>query len=161
MDSTGHWKDAGARFKCASRLSNNKMGVSFGGRKSKGSVAERDLIHKFWGEGWGAVRVAGSGSSQFPSPDLLVGNKLRKLALEVKAINADRKYFPKEEIEALQYFSEKYGAEPWVAIKFDRDQFYFVNPEDLKETKKSFVATVDLCKSKGLLLQEIIKSDFL
>ena len=52
--------------------------------KRKGTNAERDLIKLFWSVGWAAVRVAGSGSMQFPSPDLLVGNKIRRLAIEVK-----------------------------------------------------------------------------
>ena len=30
-------------------------------RKGKGINAERDLIHKFWGNSWAAVRVAGLG----------------------------------------------------------------------------------------------------
>ena len=31
-------------------------------KKSKGISAERELIHKFWGTGWAAVRVAGRGA---------------------------------------------------------------------------------------------------
>ncbi len=55
------------------------MGISHARRKSKGSAAERELIHKFWANSWGAIRVAGSGSSQFPSPDILVGSKIERL----------------------------------------------------------------------------------
>ena len=51
-------------------------------RKSKGINAERSLIHKFWAHNWAAIRVAGSGSSKYPSPDVLAGNNLRKLAIE-------------------------------------------------------------------------------
>ena len=43
--------------------------------KSKGINAERELIHKFWGVGWGAVRVAGSGSMRYPSSDILAANR--------------------------------------------------------------------------------------
>ena len=61
--------------------------------KSRGSNAERDLIHKFWGEGWAALRAAGSGSSQFPAPDIIASNNVRKLAIEVKLTTELKKYF--------------------------------------------------------------------
>jgi Holliday junction resolvase - archaeal type len=50
------------------------MAVAHRGRKSKGSKAERDLIHLFWSKGFAAMRAAGSGSSQHPSPDILAGD---------------------------------------------------------------------------------------
>ncbi|MBU0472221.1 MAG: Holliday junction resolvase [Nanoarchaeota archaeon] len=133
------------------------MGISHARRKSKGSVAERDLIHKFWGASWAAVRVAGSGSTQFPSPDLLVGNNLRKLALEVKATKDKKKYFSKQEINDLKYFALKFGAEPWVVIKFDRENYYFLNIEDLEETPASFTASLELAKRRGFIFEELIK----
>lgn len=134
------------------------MGISHGRRKSKGSAAERDLIHKFWAGGWAAVRVAGSGSTQFPSPDLLVGNSKRKLALEVKAISNHKKYFPKDEVSSLEYFAEKFGAEAWLVIKFDREGYYFIQPSNLKITTSSFVATLDICKEKGLSFEKLISN---
>ena len=79
-------------------------------RKSKGSAAERDLMHKFWAAGWAVVRAAGSGSTQFPSPDLIVGGGIRKLALEIKVTKDSKKYFPKQEIvdlEFLKYIASK------------------------------------------------------
>ena len=53
-------------------------------RKSVGINAERELIHLFWSSGWSAVRIAGSGSSHYPSPDLIASNIARKLAIEAK-----------------------------------------------------------------------------
>ncbi len=107
--------------------------------KSKGSNAERELVKMFWAEGWAAIRSAGSGSMHFPSPDLLVGNKLRRLAIEVKALRGDNKYFPKEEIRQLVNFSEYFGAESWLAIKFINKGWVFVNPEDLDDSGKNYV----------------------
>lgn len=125
--------------------------------KSKGSNAERELLGMFWAAGWAAIRSAGSGSMHFPSPDLLVGNKVRRLAIEVKCINNDKKYFPKDEIKQLINFSTYFGAEPWVAIKFSRCDWIFVNPEDLEETEKSYVfykKNIEL----GLSFEEVISS---
>jgi Holliday junction resolvase len=53
--------------------------------KIKGSNAERELLRMFWASSWACIRSAGSGSMHFPSPDLLAANKIRRLAIEVKA----------------------------------------------------------------------------
>lgn len=124
-------------------------------RKSRGINAERDLIHKFWAAGWAALRVAGSGSSQYPSPDVLASNNLRKIAIEVKLTTEKRKYFPAEEIKGLSYFAEKFGAEPWVAIKFFRHEWLFFTLEDLRETPGGFVVGPEEQK-RGLLFEELI-----
>ena len=125
-------------------------------RKSRGISAERDLIHKFWGEGWAAMRSAGSGSSQFPSPDILASNNVRKLAIEAKITTEARKYFPKDEIEGLQYFAEKFGAAPWIAVKFFREQWKFYMLEDLRETGRGFAITASE-KERGLLFSELVE----
>ena len=52
--------------------------------KSKGSNAERELIHMFWSKGFAAIRSAGSGSMKYPSPDLLVAKNNKILAIECK-----------------------------------------------------------------------------
>ncbi|MBR9700005.1 Holliday junction resolvase [Candidatus Woesearchaeota archaeon] len=125
--------------------------------KSKGINAERELIHKFWSVGWAAIRVAGSGSSKYPSPDILAGNNLRKLAIECKASGSDIRYLTKKEIDELKEFSQLFGAESWIAVRFDRMEWHFVNLEDLKFTGANYAVTKELIKNKGLLLEEIIK----
>jgi len=134
------------------------MAISHGRRKSKGSAAERDLMHKFWANGWAAVRAAGSGSTQFPCPDLIVGCGTRKLALEVKATKDKKKYFPQEEIRNLEFFSKKFGAEAWVVIKFDRENYYFIRTIDLEKTPASFVASFELAKTKGTTVDALLDS---
>jgi len=126
-------------------------------RKSKGINAERDLIHKFWASGWSAVRVAGSGSSRYPSPDILAGNNLRKFAIECKTSKDDSRYLTKDEVKELQIFSKMFGAESWIAVKFDRMEWHFLSLEDLKETENSFVVSKTIIQNKGLLLEEVIK----
>ena len=96
-------------------------------RKSVGINAERELIHLFWSSGWSAVRVAGSGSSHYPSPDILASNISRKIAVEAKVTKDKSKYFSKEEIEQLRLFSEKFGAEPWIGVKFKNINLFFVS----------------------------------
>ncbi len=126
-------------------------------KKSRGTNAERDLIHKFWGAGWAALRAAGSGSSQFPAPDVVAANNVRKLAIEVKLTTEKKKYFTKKEINELLYFSEKFGAESWVAVKFYQVQWYFLTIEDLEVTGSSYGVSIELAKRKGLLFEELIQ----
>ena len=123
--------------------------------KSRGTNAERDLIHKFWETGWAAMRAAGSGSIQFPCPDIIAGNNIRKLAIECKLTTAEKKYFPRKEIEELRYFAEKFGAEPWVAIKFFRKEWMFFSLEDLDATPSSYVIGVEK-EHRALSFEQLI-----
>ncbi len=126
-------------------------------RKSKGINAERELIHLFWQtKDWSACRVAGSGSIKYPSPDILAGNRIRKLAIECKVSNNRSKYFSKEEIGQLKGFANRFGAEPWVAIKFSKNQWYFLNIEDLKKTPAGYALSKGIAKSKGLIFEELL-----
>jgi len=133
------------------------MAVSYAGRKNKGSAAERELIHLFWDKGWAAFRAAGSGSSQFPCPDIIAGNSRRKLAIEVKTINAKNKYFPKKEIVDLVGFAQTFGAEPWLAIKFPVLGWCFIIPDDLKETDNGYSANTKLAELRSLKFEDIVK----
>ncbi|MGV8161829.1 MAG: Holliday junction resolvase Hjc [Candidatus Nanoarchaeia archaeon] len=125
--------------------------------KGKGSNAERDLVHKFWAANWACFRAAGSGSNHYATPDLIAGNNLRKLAIEVKITAFDRQYFDKKEIEDLRLFGTMFGAEPWVAVKFPKTEWAFLMLEDLEETPKAFVASKVVAERRGLKFEEIVK----
>lgn len=126
-------------------------------KKSKGTNAERELIHLFWNTSdWAAVRVAGSGSSQFPCPDIVAGNNHRKLAIECKAVKAASKYIPKQEIEQLLEYCKRFSAEPWIGIRFNKEKWHFLMIEDLQISSKHYVINRDLVKLKGLLFEELI-----
>lgn len=112
----------------------------------------------FWSvAGWTAHRIAGSGSSKYPSPDVIAGSVQRKIVIEAKKTKDKTKYFSKEEIESLRLFSKIFGAEPYIAIKFQKENWLFLSIEDLEETNKSFKATLERLKQIGLLFEEMIK----
>lgn len=125
--------------------------------KRKGTTAERELIHLFWNNGWAAVRVAGSGSSQFPSADIIAGLKDKKLAIECKSVKSKYKYFEIDEISQFKEFVNKFGATGLIGMRFDRIGWYFVKLEDLEFTGKLYSANLSLAKEKGLKFEEIIK----
>ena len=124
--------------------------------KSKGINAERDLIHKFWSENIPAVRIAGSGSSKYPSPDILAGTRKRKFAIEAKITKEDKKYLTKEEVNALKKFADMFGAEPWIAIKFKGAEWIFLPISEIGETEKCFLIEKEISEKKGILFEELI-----
>jgi Holliday junction resolvase len=125
-------------------------------KKAKGSKGERELVTFFNEQGWSCIRVAGSGSSKYPSPDILAGNAVRRLAIECKVTKDHKKYFTKSEIEQLQTFSTNFGAESWVAVKFPDNPWYFLILEDLENTGKSLAVSIELAKLRGLTKKELI-----
>ena len=126
-------------------------------RKSKGISYERELIHMFWAtKEWAAIRVAGSGSMQYPSADILAGNALRKLAIECKSVKNDSVYIPKEDIDQLKEFAKLYGAEPWIAVRFAKTAWHFISMDNLELTERCAVITTENIKTKGLLFNEIL-----
>ena len=140
--------------------------MRFVNTKSKGSKAERELIHLFWANGFAAMRAAGSGSTTFPSPDIIVGNRARKFAIECKSTASKKQYLEREQIEELKKYCEIFGAEPWVAVRFDKtskklDQgWFFLTLEDLRETEgNNYVITAEMAQARGLLFEELIKNN--
>ncbi|MFH0752571.1 MAG: Holliday junction resolvase Hjc [archaeon] len=128
--------------------------------KIKGSKAERELFKMLWDNGWSVVRSAGSGAAQVPSPDLIAGNNERFLALECKSLKIDKKYFYQDEIDQLNYFSSRFGAEPWIGVRFDKKGWWFVHTKDLERSGgNSFLVSLDFAKEKGLTFEELIKKE--
>jgi Holliday junction resolvase len=132
------------------------MAVGFGGRKSKGSKAERELIHLFWANGFAAMRAAGSGSTQHPSPDIIAGNGKIFFAIECKASADPVKYIEKDQVNQLDLFANSFGARAFVALRFDNEKWYFLNLTDLKITGKSYAVSLELAKQKGLSFEQLI-----
>src|SRR3989338_5705260 len=116
--------------------------------KSKGINAERELVHKFGAAGWACIRVAGSGSSRYASPDLLAGNARRKLAIECKVTSDKAKYLGKDQIDQLAFFSSTYWSEAWIAVKIARE-WLFMMLEDLRETQAGYCVSKELADMKG------------
>ncbi|MEA3398919.1 MAG: Holliday junction resolvase Hjc [Patescibacteria group bacterium] len=124
--------------------------------KSRGTAAERDLIHRFWAEEWAAIRSAGSGSMKYASPDLIVGKGGRRLLIEAKLTSSSKKYISKEDANQLLYFAEVFAGEAWFAIKFPKKPWYFLTPEDMEDTGKNLAMSMELAKLRGLSFEELI-----
>lgn len=117
--------------------------------KAKGSKAERELLDIFVKENYRCVRVAGSGVMENSDCDLIAGKKGEKYSIEVKSSKKPIKYITKEQIENFIIFSEIFGLEPVIAVRFNRLGWFFINPKDLEDTGKYWVVNMKIIKEKG------------
>ncbi|MAG91532.1 Holliday junction resolvase [Candidatus Woesearchaeota archaeon] len=124
--------------------------------KSKGSNAERELLHMFWSKKWACLRSAGSGSMKYPGPDLLVGNKSRRMSIECKSTKKNQIYLDNHDINQLKDFSKIFDAKPLFAVRFARKEWLFLNLEDIEKTPKGYVINLKTAELRGLSFEEII-----
>lgn len=118
--------------------------------KSKGSKAERELYDLFVKNGYRAVRVAGSGMMENTACDLIAGKVgAGKYAIEAKSSKAPVKYITKEQIESFVVFSEIFGLTPVIALRFNREGWLFITPEQLRDSGKNWAITLDEAKTIG------------
>jgi Holliday junction resolvase len=128
------------------------------GAKAKGTGAERELVHLFWANNWAASRVAGSGSIKYPVPDIVAAKDRRHLAIECKATKSDNQYLTKEEVSDLKKYAEITGAEPYIAVRFARQDWRFLHPDHLDVTVSQFVVSKKLALENGKLLADVLRA---
>lgn len=106
----------------------------------KGSKGENELGGLFDERGFAWMRQAGSGTADRELPDIAVGNGSVFYVFEVKRWDKDAKYeyVSKGEVEDLIYFAENFGAEYYIAARFDYRDWGFYKKEEMHETKKSY-----------------------
>lgn len=117
---------------------------------SKGAKGENELGEMFDDHGYVWMRQAGSGTANRELPDIIVGKDGHVIVMEVKRADGDDKYIyltkkeEKDEVNDLIYFAENFGADYYVAYRFDRGRWFFVKKGEMKENKKSFRCERDL-----------------
>jgi len=119
------------------------------GNKEKGSNAERELIKLFAQDNWQAVRVAGSGTADESPCDLIVGKLKKKYSIECKSCKNKKKYLDKNQIEDFLIFSTIFGLKPMLAIRFNREGWFFLQPKHLEDTGKCFAISLENARKKG------------
>jgi len=118
--------------------------------KDKGANAERELLHMLSKEGFAVVRVAGSGMIAETSADLIAGNSFKMFAIECKTCKDKKRYLDKQQISDLKEFSRKFGFPPVIAVKFNRQGWWFIDPEKLEDTGKGLAISLEDIKIKGM-----------
>lgn len=95
------------------------------------------------------MRVAGSGMMENTACDLIAGKPGKKFCIEVKSCKKPYKYITKKQIEDFIIFSEMFGLKPMIAVRFNREGWFFINPRNLEDAGKNFVISLDLARKKG------------
>lgn len=117
--------------------------------KSKGSNAERELLKKFTEGGFRAARVAGSGVNDDSPCDLIAGKKGKKFVIECKSSKSNYIYITKAQIEDFLLFAEMIDLTPVIAARFNREGWFLLHPEKLKDSGKHFVLSLENAKENG------------
>ncbi len=129
----------------------------------KGSRAERELVNLLWRSGFAVMRSPASGSGRkHPQPDILASNRDFVVGIETKSSSKKCVYINKEEVKKLKEFCEKFGCDALIGVRFDREGWLFVHPEDCETTKKSIKVTrettgLTLSQGQGFCKQETIR----
>ncbi|SEA22392.1 holliday junction resolvase [Haloplanus vescus] len=101
----------------------------------KGDRRERELVNELDAAGFAVMRAPASGSAtERDLPDVLAGDGEQFYAIEAKSSAGDPIYLTGEEVESLIYFARNFGANARIAVRFDREDWYFFHPGDLHVT---------------------------
>jgi Holliday junction resolvase len=119
------------------------------GNKEKGSKTERELYQMFIENSYRAVRVAGSGMMDNTACDLIAGKKGRKFCIEAKSSKKPVKYISKEQIEEFMIFSHIFRLIPVIAVRFNREGWFFLHPKNLKDSGKNLSITLEQARKSG------------
>ena len=126
--------------------------------KAKGSKAERELFEIFVEHGYRAVRVAGSGTMENADCDLIAGKRgNRKYAIEAKSSKTPNKYITKEQISKFTIFSDIFGLVPVVALRFNREGWFFIKPSQLRDCGKNWCISLEEARTKAKRFEEFFK----
>ncbi|MHA1199283.1 MAG: Holliday junction resolvase Hjc [Candidatus Heimdallarchaeaceae archaeon] len=134
--------------------------------KKRATDYERTLVNRFWDYGFAVMRApSSSGTSKMPRPDVLAGcaKKGMLLAVEIKTSRQNVFYIQKEQIEGLQLFADRIGAQSYVAVKFvgKRMDYLFLSvPESLTLSKGgSYRVAIDDLKNQGVDFYTLINEE--
>ncbi|MBU1929998.1 hypothetical protein KJ972_00680, partial [Candidatus Micrarchaeota archaeon] len=95
-------------------------------RYAKGANAERELVKKLFEAGFSVARVAGSGVSSLPAPDLLAFSKSHRFGLECKAWDSTSLTIPKRQFEELVHWCDNAACQAVFAWKVSNKGWFFL-----------------------------------
>ena len=105
------------------------------GANQKGDRRERELVNLLDDAGFAVMRAPSSGSATTRElPDVLAGDGETFYAIEVKSSASRPIYLTGEEVEALIFFAQNFGAKARIGVRFDREAWYFFHPAELHTT---------------------------
>lgn len=123
---------------------------------SKGANAERELMRLFFEVGFSVVRIAGSGVSPLPAPDIIALKNGRIIAVECKARKAKNLAIDVRQMHDLIEWANTAGGEAFVGWKVPRKGWFFLKPGQLHNTGKFFTISLKDAETCGKTLEAVI-----
>ncbi len=128
---------------------------------NKGANAERELIHTLSNLGFAVLRVAGSGVSPLPSPDVVALKNGRILAIECKAWKGKYLAIPTVTMNDEINWAKTAGAEFFVGWKIPREGWLFVRAEHFHNAGKNFMISLEEARAKTITLETLTNTNAL
>jgi len=117
--------------------------------KAKGARYENELYDMLINAGYRCIRVAGSGTKKESNADIVAGKKGKKYCIEVKSSKKPVKYITTEQIEEFVIFSQIFGLKPIIAVRFNREGWFFLNPKYMKNSGKNWTISLEIARKRG------------
>lgn len=125
--------------------------------KTKGSNAERELLFMLYEQGYAISRVAGSGSSTLPTPDIIAIKKNKGFAIECKTKSGEYLNIRPSQIDELEIWEKLSGLKSMVAWRLGKNKWYFIHYTKMKKTKKAYsIKKTDILEN-GMDFNKLIK----
>lgn len=127
----------------------------------RGFKEERELVNRLEKLGFAVLRAPASGSgTKSDRPDILAGRKGLYIALEVKTTSRRILYVNSESLDQLVRFSDKFGANPYIAVKFKRSGrgWLLLKPGDLEKSCKRYKITLEEACRRGIPPELLLSS---
>ena len=124
-------------------------------RKRLGSDAERELCHIFISKNFRVIRSAGSGTLTNSECDIVVANKKKAYCIESKSTRKGGVYIPKDRMIKFLKFAEDTNFTPLVALRFIRERWIFVKPEQFNSEGNTYGITLKKAKEEGLIFEKL------
>ena len=127
----------------------------------KGDRRERELVNLLDETGFAVMRAPASGSATARElPDVLAGDGGVFYAIEAKSSAGDPIYLTWEEVDALRFFADSFGAEALIAARFDREDWAFFAPHELHQTPKgNFRVKKEKAVEEGRRIADLLPDD--
>lgn len=124
--------------------------------KVKGSNAERELLFLLFDMGFAVSRVAGSGSSTLPTPDIIAVKNKITVAIECKTKIGEYLNIKESQIEELKTWEKLSGFKSYVSWRLGKEAWYFLELKDLKKTTKAYSIKKEDIINKGMTLKDFV-----
>lgn len=123
---------------------------------TKGARLERELVSELDQRGYAVMRAPSSGAAtERDLPDVLASNGETIVAVEAKSSSGKPIYVGKDEIQALTRFSQRFQATPLVGVRFNREPWYFHDPDELHDSGKNLRVKKEYAKQHGQTIDEL------